>query len=78
MIINIADSISSLLQSMALIYISNYCTKKIYQKSSKDLIAMVVILWAIVEITTGLVGNSSLGTIFIHLVMLISLIIIFK
>ncbi|WP_347707739.1 ATP-binding protein [Clostridium sp. 1001271B_151109_B4] len=78
MIINIADSISSLLQSIALIYISNYCTKKIYQKNSKDLIAMVVILWAMIEITTGLVGNSSLGTIFIHFVMLTSIIIIFK
>ena len=77
-IINIADSISSLLQSIALIYISNYCTKKIYQKNSKDLIAMVVILWAMIEITTGLVGNSSLGTIFIHFVMLTSIIIIFK
>ena len=34
-IINIADSISSLLQSMALIYISNYCTKKNISKKFK-------------------------------------------
>ena len=77
-IINIADSISSIFQSIMFIYISNFCTKKEYQKDNKILVLMTVVLWTIIQITTTMVGNSSLGTIIIHLATVVSGAILFK
>lgn len=76
MIINIADSINSMLQSIMFIYVSNYCSKD--KKSRLTMIVWTVILWSIIEATTIIFGNSSLDAILIHLIILISGAVIFK
>lgn len=76
MVISIADSINSILQSIMFMYVSNYCSKN--KKSTVEIIIYTAILWCIIQYITILVGNSSLGTIFIHLMILISGAIIFR
>lgn len=76
MIISTADSVNSILQSIMFIYVSNYCSKS--KKNILGMIAWMVILWGIIQGTTIIVGNSSLGLIFIHLIILISGALIFK
>ena len=76
MIINISDSINSILQSIMFIYVSNYCSKT--KRSILSMVTWIVILWGVIQGITLIVGNSSLGSIFIHLIILISGAIIFK
>ena len=76
MIINISDSINSILQSIMFIYVSNYCSKT--KRSIISMVTWIVILWGVIQGITLIVGNSSLGSIFIHLIILISGAIIFK
>ena len=76
MIINISDSFNSMLQSIMFIYVSNYCSKT--KRSILSMVTWIVILWGVIQGITLIVGNSSLGTIFIHLIILISGAIIFK
>lgn len=76
MIISIADSINSILQSIMFIYVSNYCSRS--KKSILTMIAWIIILVGVIEGTTVIAGNSSLGAIFIHLIILISGAVIFK
>ena len=76
MIINFADTINSVLQSIMFVYVSNYCSKT--KRSILSMVTWIVILWGVIQGITLIVGNSSLGTIFIHLIILISGAIIFK
>ena len=76
MIINISDSFNSMLQSIMFIYVSNYCSKT--KRSILSMATWIVILWGVIQGITLIVGNSSLGSIFIHLIILISGAIIFK
>ena len=76
MIINISDSFNSMLQSIMFIYVSNYCSKT--KRSILSIVTWIVILWGVIQGITLIVGNSSLGSIFIHLIILISGAIIFK
>ena len=76
MIINISDSFNSMLQSIMFIYVSNYCSKT--KRSILSMATWAVILWGVIQGITLIVGNSSLGSIFIHLIILISGAIIFK
>lgn len=76
MVISIADSINSILQSIMFMYVSNYCSKN--KKSTVEIIIYTAILWCVIQYITMLVGNSGLGTIFIHLIILIFGAIIFK
>ena len=76
MIINFADTINSVLQSIMFVYVSNYCSKT--KRSILSMVTWIVILWGVIQGITLIVGNSSLGSIFIHLIILISVAIIFK
>ena len=76
MIINFADTINSVLQSIMFVYVSNYCSKS--KRSILSMVTWIVILWGVIQGITLIVGNSSLGSIFIHLIILISGAIIFK
>ena len=76
MIINLADTINSVLQSIMFVYVSNYCSKT--KRSTLSMATWIVILWGVIQGITLIVGNSSLGAIFIHLIILISGAIIFK
>ena len=76
MIINISDSFNSMLQSIMFIYVSNYCSKT--KRSILSMATWTVILWGVIQGITLIVGNSSLGAIFIHLIILISGAVIFK
>ena len=71
MIINLADTINSVLQSIMFVYVSNYCSKT--KRSILSMATWIVILWGIIQGITLIVGNSSLGSIFIHLIILNSL-----
>ena len=76
MIINLADTINSVLQSIMFVYVSNYCSKT--KRSTLSMATWIVILWGVIQGITLIVGNSSLGAIFIHLIILISGAVIFK
>ncbi|MEN8077474.1 ATP-binding protein [Clostridioides difficile] len=77
-IINLADIINTIIQSLMMILISNYCTEYRNKNSKLKLLFLVVALSCITTGTTYLVGNSSLGTIFIHVVLIFIGIIVFR
>lgn len=74
--INLADGINTILQSLILILIPNFCTN--YKNSKLKLLFLTGLFCFIVTITTYLVGNSSLGTIIIHLVLILTGIFVFR
>ena len=74
--INLADAINTILQSLMLILIPNFCTN--YKNSKLKLLFLTGIFCFIVTITTYLIGNSSLGTIIIHLVLILTGIFVFR
>lgn len=74
----IADIINTILQSFIFVFIPNYCIKSIYRKGKKDVILYTFILCTIIQTTTIIMGNSSLGAIFVHMVLLILGSIMFK
>ena len=74
----IADIINTILQSFIFVFIPNYCIKPIYRKGKKEIIIYTFILCIIIQTTTIIMGNSSLGAIFLHMVLLILGSIIFK
>ncbi|MEN8077204.1 ATP-binding protein [Clostridioides difficile] len=77
-IINLADIINTIIQSLMMILIPNYCTEYRNKNSKLKLLFLVVALSCITTGTTYLVGNSSLGTIFVHVVLIFIGIIIFR
>lgn len=77
-IINLADAINTIFQSLMLILIPNFCTKYRNQNSKLKLGFLIVVFWFIVTLTTHLIGNSSLGTILIHVILILMGIIVFK
>ena len=74
--ITLADAINTILQSLMLILIPNFCTN--YKNSKLKLLFLTGIFCFIVTITTYLIGNSSLGTIIIHLVLILTGIFVFR
>ena len=78
MILNIADSINSILQCFMFVLVPNYCIISQYRKSKKEIIIYIFILWIIIQITTIIMGNSSLGAIFLHIILFITVSIIFN
>ena len=78
MIINIADYISTILQCIMIICIINYCTDKKYKKNKIQELICIGTLFVIVQIVTRIMGNSSLGVIAIHGILLVYGAIAFK
>lgn len=78
MILNIADSINSILQCFMFMLVPNYCIIPQYRKKRKEIIFSIFILWIIIQITTIIMGNSSLSAIFLHMVLLITISIVFN
>ena len=78
MILNIADSINSILQCFMFVLVPNYCIIPQYRKKRKEIIFSIFILWIIIQITTIIMGNSSLSAIFLHMVLLITISIVFN
>lgn len=74
--INLADGINTILQSLILILIPNFCIN--YRNSKIKLLFLIVVFSIIVTITTFLIGNSSLGTIIIHVVLILTGIFVFR
>lgn len=74
----IADIINTILQSFTFIFIPNYCINPIYKKCKREIILYTFILYTIIQTTTIIMGNSSLGAIFLHMVLLILGSIMFK
>ena len=77
-IISLADISNTIMQSLMLVLIPNYCIEQRYKNSKLKLLIFITFLFLIIIATTYLIGNSSLGTILTHLVLLISGILFFK
>ena len=77
-IISLADISNTIMQSLMLVLIPNYCIEQRYKNSKLKLLIFIIFLFLIIIATTYLIGNSSLGTILTHLVLLISGILFFK
>lgn len=69
--ITLADMINSFLQCVIFINTINLCSKKEYKKPKSKMLFYILLLWTIISITTFLMGNSSVATLILHLVMLI-------
>ena len=78
MIINLADSINTLLQCIMIIYIINYCTEYKYKKSKLKVCGYIFLLYIIGQVLTEILGNSSLGVIISHGALLLYGAIIFR
>lgn len=76
--ISLADVINTILQSLMLILIPNFCTKYRNKNSKLKLIFLIVVCWFIITSTTFLLGGLSLGSILIHVVLILMGIIVFK
>lgn len=74
----IADIINTILQSFIFVFVPNYCINPIYRKNKKEVILYTFILYTIIQSTTIIMGNSSLGAILLHMLLLILGAIIFK
>lgn len=77
-IISLSDLINTLMQSLMFVLIPNYCTKSKHKNSKIRLLILIMFLTLISVITTHLIGNSSLGAILTHLVLIISGILFFN
>ena len=77
-IIRLADVINTILQSLVLVLIPNFCTKYRDKNSKLKLGLLIANFWLIITLTTYLVGSSSIGIIFTHLVLILMGIIVFK
>ncbi|HHD2753949.1 TPA: sensor histidine kinase [Clostridium perfringens] len=69
--ITLADMINSFLQCVIFINTINLCSKKECKKPKSKMLLYILLLWVIISITTILMGNSSVATLILHLVMLI-------
>lgn len=74
----IADIINSILQAVMFVLIPAYCTEYRYKNSKKKNMFYIFLLWVLIQLTTVLMGNSSLGAIIMHLELLLFGLIIFK
>ena len=74
--ISLVDVVNTILQSLILILIPNFCIN--YRNSKIKLLFLIVVFWLIVTITTFLVGNSSLGVIISHGILLLTGIFAFR
>ena len=77
-IIRLADVINTILHSLVLVLIPNFCTKYRDKNSKLKLGLLIANFWLIITLTTYLVGSSSIGIIFTHLVLILMGIIVFK
>lgn len=76
--ITLADMINSFLQCVIFINTINLCSKKEYKKPKSKMLFYILLLWIIISITTFFLGNSSVATLILHLVMLIIGVLIYK
>ena len=77
-IIRLADVINTILQSLVLVLIPNFCTKYRDKNSKLKLGLLIANFWLIITLTTYLVGSLSIGIILTHLVLILMGIIVFK
>lgn len=70
MIINIIDTINSIVQCIMIIGAINYCLKDEYKKSNRELILYIIITCLAVVISYKIIGNSSLNVLITHCISL--------
>ena len=78
MIIKISDSINTILQCIMIICTINYCIEDKYKKNKLQQAICIAIMVITVQIATGIMGNSNLGAIVIHGMLLMLGAIAFK
>lgn len=66
MIINISDSINTVLQCIMIICTINHCIDYKYKKSKLQQLLCIIIMVITVQIATEIMGNSNFGAIVIH------------
>lgn len=78
MIINISDLINTILQCIMIITIINYCIDDKFKKTKLQQMAYIAITFICIEIVTIIMGNSNLGAMVSHGMLLILGAIAFK
>ena len=69
-LVNMIDSITSVLQCTLFILAINYCLEDESKKSVKELVLYIVVNWILVSISYEFLGNSSLNVIITHIISL--------
>lgn len=76
--IKISDSINTILQCIMIICTINYCIDDKYKKNKLQQVICIAIMVITVQIATAIMGNSNLGAIVIHGILLMLGAIAFK
>jgi two-component system, LytTR family, sensor histidine kinase AgrC len=72
------DIISTLIQTIMIFSIVNYCLDKDQKKDKAQLFILIVLTASIVTVVTDLMGNYSLSAIIIHIILISLIIILYK
>ena len=67
----LADTINTFLQCVLFINTINLCSKEDCKKTKSKMLFYIFLLWTMISLTTFFMGNSSVATLILHLVMLI-------
>lgn len=67
----LADTINTFLQCVLFISTINLCSKEDCKKPKSKMLFYIFLLWTMISLTTFFMGNSSVATLILHLVMLI-------
>ncbi|MDT8715171.1 GHKL domain-containing protein [Clostridium sp. 19966] len=78
MIITIADTLNTLLQSILFVYIANCCVSKKYRINKFILILTIVLLLCGMTLLTPLLGNLSINIIIVHVFILSVLCLVYR
>ncbi|MDM0471734.1 ATP-binding protein [Clostridium perfringens] len=74
----LADTINSFLQSLLFISTINLFSKDEFKKPKSKMFLYIFLLWAMISLSTLILGNSSFSTLILHLIILIFGGIIYK
>ena len=77
-VINVLDVINTITQALTMVLITNYCLDDENKISKLKEIFLTAILSLITIIITHFFGNSCLGSIINHLVLILSIVVLFK
>lgn len=72
------DIISSLIQTIMIFSVANYCLDNDHKKSKSQLVILIILSTLIITVVTDLMGNYSLSAIILHIIMISIIIISYK
>ncbi|NFT93824.1 GHKL domain-containing protein [Clostridium botulinum] len=71
MVINLVDTLNSILQSIFFVYVIDYCIEDNYKKSNVEKVGAVIIIFLIMYIFNYLFGNLSICIFIVHVLEMI-------